>query len=197
MIHHTYSVLLDMLHLSDGHRAHLTSPKRGLSQEQNRQLRYKSTPLPFLCRSITDRLIKQGCKVQGVPGFYLDSAGRWTLNFSKRTAGILIPARSIDGLICGMQILLDVPIREKDAPPDKTGAKYIWLSSASKPMGQSRIQESFKQCGLYLQCQDNEQIIKWLRSLVDNLESTSTDKTGTMRKRWTISTINNILGNKD
>ena len=135
VIHHTYSVLLDMLHLSAGHQTHLTSPKRGLSQEQIRQLRYKSTPLPFLCRSITDRLIKQGCKVQGVPGFYLDSAGRWTLNFSKRTAGILIPARSIDGLICGMQILLDVPIREKDAPPDKTGAKYIWLSSASKPMG--------------------------------------------------------------
>ena len=135
VIHHTYSVLLDMLHLSAGHQTHLTSPKRGLSQEQIRQLRYKSTPLPFLCQSITDRLIKQGCKVQGVPGFYLDSAGRWTLNFSKRTAGILIPARSIDGLICGMQILLDVPIREKDAPPDKTGAKYIWLSSASKPMG--------------------------------------------------------------
>ena len=135
VIHHTYSVLLDMLHLSAGHLSHLTSPRRGLEQEQIRQLRYKSTPLPFLCRSITDCLIKQGCKVQGVPGFYLDSDRRWTMNFSKRTAGILIPARSIDGLICGMQILLDVPIREKDAPPDKTGAKYIWLSSASRPMG--------------------------------------------------------------
>ena len=137
VIHHTYSILLDMLHLSDRHLTHLTSPKRGLSQEQITRLQYKSTPLPFLCRSLTERLLKRGCTVQGVPGFYLDSAGRWTLNISTRTAGILIPARSLDGLICGMQILLDVPIREKDAPPDKTGAKYIWLSSASRPMGTS------------------------------------------------------------
>lgn len=85
------------------------------------------------------------------------------------------------------------PARLTDIDPEFLARIF----SASKPMGQSRIQESFKQCGLYLQCQDNEQIIKWLRSLVDNLESTSTDKTGTMRKRWTISTINNILGNKD
>ena len=135
VIHHPYSMLLDMLHLSDRHLAHLTSPKRGLSQEQIKRLHYKSTPLPFLCRSLTERLIMRGCTVQGVPGFYLDSAGRWTLNISKRTAGILIPARSLDGLIYGMQVLLDVPIQEKDAPPDKTGAKYIWLSSASRPMG--------------------------------------------------------------
>ncbi len=135
VIHHTYSVLLDMLHLSPEHLTHLTSPKRGLNQEQVRRLRYKSTPSPFLCRSITDRLIRQGCCVQGVPGFYLDTRGQWTLNFSRRTAGVLIPAHSMDGLICGMQILLDVPLREKDAPPDKTGAKYIWFSSASKPMG--------------------------------------------------------------
>ena len=135
VIHHTCSVLLDMLQLSDRHLAHLISPKRGLNQEQIRRLQYKSTPPPFLCRSITERLIRRGCRVQGVPGFYLDPSGQWTLNLSRRTAGILIPARGMDGQICGMQILLDVPIREKDALPGKTGAKYIWLSSASRPMG--------------------------------------------------------------
>ena len=41
----------------------------------------------------------------------------------------------MDGLICGAQILLDVPLRDKDDPPDKAGAKYIWLSSSSKYMG--------------------------------------------------------------
>ena len=88
----------------------------------------------------------------------------------------------------------------KANPAELTGIDPEFLArifSASTPMGQIRIQESFKQCGLYLQCQDNEQVKKWLRSLVDNFESTSTDKTGTMRKGWTISAINNILGDKD
>ena len=31
--------------------------------------------------------------------------------------------------------LLDVPIWDKNDPPDKAGAKYIWLSSSSKEMG--------------------------------------------------------------
>ena len=45
---------------------------------------FKSTPPPFLCRSITERLMKQGCKVEGVPGFYLDDSGRWTIDVYKR-----------------------------------------------------------------------------------------------------------------
>ena len=35
-------------------------------------------------------------------------------------------------LIRGMQILLDVPFKDKDDPPEKAGTKYIWLSSSSK-----------------------------------------------------------------
>lgn len=134
-IHQTYSLMLGMLSLNSAHRAHLRSEKRGLVDEQIDSLGFKSTPPYFLCRSLTERLIKQGCRVEGVPGFYLHEGGYWTAKFSSRTAGILIPAIGIDGLIHGMQILLDVPFKDRDDPPEKAGTKYIWLSSSSKNMG--------------------------------------------------------------
>ncbi len=71
----------------------------------------------------------------GVLGFYQHENGYWTVKFTSRTSGILIPAVGMDGLIRGAQIMLDVPIRDKDDPSDKAGAKYIWLSSSSKNMG--------------------------------------------------------------
>lgn len=134
-IHQTYSLMLGMLSLNSAHRAHLRSEKRGLADEQIDSLGFKSTPPYFLCRSLTERLIKQGCRVEGVPGFYLYEGGYWTAKFSSRTAGILIPAIGIDGLIHGMQILLDVPFKDRDDPPEKAGTKYIWLSSSAKNMG--------------------------------------------------------------
>lgn len=134
-IHQTYSLMLGMLSLNSAHRAHLRSEKRGLADEQIDSLGFKSTPPYFLCRSLTERLIKQGCRVEGVPGFYLHEGGYWTAKFSSRTAGILIPAIGIDGLIHGMQILLDVPFKDRDDPPEKAGTKYIWLSSSTKNMG--------------------------------------------------------------
>ncbi|RFZ77489.1 DNA primase [Lacrimispora amygdalina] len=134
-IHQTYSLLFEMLSLTDQHRRHLRSPKRGLTDEQIDSLGYKSTPPAFLCRSLTERLLARGCTVQGVPGFYQLESGNWSAKFNRRTAGILIPARGIDGLICGIQILLDVPLRDKNDPPDKAGAKYIWFSSSTKNMG--------------------------------------------------------------
>ena len=106
-IHQTLSLLLAMLPLQPAHRNHLHSPKRGLSDEQIDRIGFKSTPPPFLCRAITERLMKQGCKVEGVPGFYLDDSGRWTMNFYRKNAGILIPAVGYDGMIHGLQILLD------------------------------------------------------------------------------------------
>jgi len=134
-IHQTYSLLLSMLPLTPTHKAHLLSPRRGLTEEQIARFGFKSTPPAFLCRSYAERLQRQGCTLQGVPGFYTDNAGRWTINFSSRTAGILLPAVGMDGLICGMQIRLDTPLRRRDDPPGKSGAKYIWLSSVGKPNG--------------------------------------------------------------
>lgn len=134
-IHQTLSLLMQMLPLQPVHRNHLRSPKRGLTDEQIDKLGLKSTPPPFLCRSITERLVKQGCKVEGVPGFYEDDNGHWTMNFYRKNAGILIPAVGFDGRLKGLQILLDVPLRQKGDPPDKPGAKYIWFSSSSKNKG--------------------------------------------------------------
>lgn len=136
-IHQTYSVLLDSLSLRASHRAHLKSEKRGLSDEQIERFRFKSTPPHYICRSLTNRLIRLGCTVQGVPGFYQDKQGNWTIRFSSCLSGILLPVVGYDGLIKGMQILLDKPLKDKDDPPEKKGAKYIWLSSAGKPMGVS------------------------------------------------------------
>lgn len=135
VIHQTFSALLEMLKLSPNHREHLKNV-RGLTDKQIDELGYKSTPSFFLCRKLTERLIEKGCMVQGVPGFYMKD-GRWTIKFCTKMSGILIPVRGIDGLIYGMQIRLDVPIKDENDDPEKSGTKYIWLSSSNKPMGVS------------------------------------------------------------
>lgn len=131
----TYSALFAMLTLSKEHREHLQTV-RGLSDEQIEKLGYKSTPPFYMCRPLTERLLQKGCQLEGVPGFY-QKDGHWTVLFSSRTAGILIPIRDLDGLICGCQIRLDVSLKNDDDPPEKEGAKYIWLSSVGKPKGTS------------------------------------------------------------
>jgi len=124
-IHRTLSSLLGMLELSEPHRENLRD--RGLTDEQIGRLGYKSTPPPRLCRQLTERLMEQGCAVQGVPGFYQGNEGRWTVRFQAKGAGILIPVRGLDGSIRGAQIRLDTPVKE--------GAKYLWLSSSNRHMG--------------------------------------------------------------
>lgn len=136
VVHQTYSALLDLLPLIPAHVKHLRE-KRGLTDEQITAFGFKSTPAPYLCRSLTARLIRAGCTVQGVPGFYMDGSGTWTVKFHQRTSGILIPYRGVDGLIQGLQIRLDHPLRGDNAPSEKGGAKYIWLASTNKPMGVS------------------------------------------------------------
>lgn len=133
-IHQTLSLLFGMLTLSKKHREHLQTV-RGLTDEQIERLGYKSTPPFYLGRSLAERLQKQGCKVQGVPGFYIGKDDKWTINFNSITAGILIPARGIDGMLRGAQIRLDVPLKDKDGDPDKDGTKYLWLASSSKNLG--------------------------------------------------------------
>ena len=135
-IHQTFSMLLELLTLSPQHRKHLQEV-RGLTDEQIERLGYKSTPPFYLCRSLTEKLRSRGCKVEGVPGFYVGKDDKWTVNFNSITAGIIIPARGIDGMIRGAQIRLDTPIRDQESDPDKSGTKYLWLSSSSKKRGVS------------------------------------------------------------
>ena len=135
-IHQTFSMLLELLTLTPQHRKHLREV-RGLTDEQIERLGYKSTPPFYLCRSLAQKLRSRGCKVAGVPGFYVGKEDKWTVNLNSVTAGIIIPAKGIDGMIRGAQIRLDTPIREQESDPDKSGTKYLWLSSASKKRGVS------------------------------------------------------------
>ncbi len=135
VVHNTITGLLGMLKLSEQHREHLRV-KRGLTDEEIERLGYKSTPPFYMCKPLTNRLISQGCTVEGVPGFY-QKDGQWTVSFSTILAGILIPVRGVDGLLRGCQIRLDVPLKNENDAADKDGAKYVWLSSAGKPMGTS------------------------------------------------------------
>jgi len=120
----TYSMLLSMLVLADAHKENLL--KRGLTEAQIEQNGYKSTPL-FGFKKLTKRLLDAGCQVEGVPGFYQEE-GEWTLHFSKKTAGYLVPYRDMQGRIQGMQIRLNQPF---------DGCKYMWMSSVNFHMGVS------------------------------------------------------------
>ena len=135
-IHRTLTALLSLLTLTPAHREHLRTV-RGLTDDDIDGFGFKSTPPSRLCRTLTERLIKQGCRVQGVPGFYVNDYGKWTVKFYTRTSGIVIPLRGADGLLHGLQIRLDHPIRDKDDPPDKEGAKYLPLTSTGKNQGVS------------------------------------------------------------
>lgn len=151
-IHQTYSLLLSMLPLTPTHKAHLLSPRRGLTEEQIARFGFKSTPPAFLCRSYAERLRRQGCTLQGVPGFYQDDAGRWTINFGSRTAGILLPAVGMDGLICGMQIRLDTSLHRKDGPPGQKRGQ-VYLAVLSRQAARRDLRQSAAFCGRTV-CQD-------------------------------------------
>ncbi len=92
-IHQTYAALLSMLTLNSAHREHLRAV-RGLTDEQIEGFGFKSTPSSRVCRTLTERLVKQGCTVKGVPGFYINDYGKWTIKFYDRTSGSSLSGRS-------------------------------------------------------------------------------------------------------
>ena len=123
--HKTYSMLFSMLILAESHRKNLL--KRGLTEEKIEQNGYKSTPV-FGFKNLTRKLVEAGCIIKGVPGFYQDEDGEWTIYFNPKSSGYMVPVRNIEGLIVGIQIRLDHPY---------DGRKYIWLSSVNFHMGVS------------------------------------------------------------
>lgn len=133
VIHKTLSAMLSLLKLKDEHREHLKNV-RCLNDKQIDKIGFKSTPPFYMCDKIARTLLNNGYTLEGVPGFYKRN-GIWTVMFCSYTDGILIPVRTVDGLITGLQIRLDVPLKNDDS--DKTGSKYIWHSSAGKPYGTS------------------------------------------------------------
>ena len=85
-----------MLTLNRKHQEDLQ--RRGLKPEQIEAQRYRSVPL-FGMKKLVKRLAEEGYMVKGVPGFYRDTDGNWTINFKAENSGILIPIVSLDGFI--------------------------------------------------------------------------------------------------
>lgn len=126
----TYEMMLSMLTLSDKHLDDLI--KRGLSLEQIEKNGYRSTPA-YGFEQLTKVLSEKGCVIAGVPGFYEKREGVWSVNFKSHCSGILIPYRTVSGLIQAFQIRLDNPFIDEKGR--KT--KYIWLSSVDEEKGTS------------------------------------------------------------
>lgn len=123
--HRTYKEMLELLPLYEIHKENLLG--RGLTMEQIEERRYRSVPLYGL-HKLAGSLLERGCELEGVPGFYQDDTGRWTMNFKAKNSGFLVPVESVDGNIQACQIRLDQPWDNN---------KYLWLSSAGYPGGTS------------------------------------------------------------
>lgn len=116
----TYGKLLELLTLSDTHRSALH--KRGLTNEMIDQLGYKS--LPRDPKKICSTLLQSGFILEGVPGFYKDKQGRWTMNLFG--TGIFVPFRNGFSQIQYLQIRTD---------SDDPGKRYLAFSSNNRESG--------------------------------------------------------------
>lgn len=126
----TYEMLLSQLNLTPLHVEKLR--RRGLSDERIRMAHYRSTPA-FGFDKLTETLRSNGCVIEGIPGFYRKKNGIWTMNFNSYCSGILIPVRTIAGLIQAFQIRLDKPFVDNKGRE----TKYIWFSSVNYEKGVS------------------------------------------------------------
>lgn len=118
-----YEQLLAELPLSEKHRNQLLN--RGLNPMQIEAFQFRSTPTTGT-EGIARRLIRAGCNLSGVPGFYVNDRNNWDMAFYPRNQGIICPVMAPDRKISGFQIRLDSPY---------DGRKYLWFSSANKNRG--------------------------------------------------------------
>lgn len=118
--HNTYMALLNKLSLASDHRENLLS--RGLTEEQIKEGCYKTMPIAGFS-AYAKQLHTDGCYLAGVPGFYHTEDGSWSLVQEKR--GIIVPVRTPDGKIQGLQIRRD----------NVKKGKFRWLSSIGKQDG--------------------------------------------------------------
>ena len=118
-----YYALLNELTLKDEHKKDLV--RRGLTEEDIKRFRFRSTPELKEKYRIINHLLRIGLKLEGVPGFYLNKKGKWDLNIP--TEGYLCPVFN-GNLIVGFQIRADKPLDKR---------KYLWLSSSGKQKGVS------------------------------------------------------------
>lgn len=116
----TYRTFLSKLTLEKEHREDLL--RRGFDDEAIESLGFKSAPKANL-QGLAYSLLKEGCILEGVPGFYRDKNDRWT---TVKRPGLLIPVRDGTGKIEGLQIR---------RYGDVSGGKYIYFSSSGKNGG--------------------------------------------------------------
>lgn len=99
--HLVYSVMLQLLGLSDDHRQNLLA--RGLSEARIAKNGYASLPESYEDRRQAAALLSDFFDLEGIPGF-ARPYDTWRIYGKK---GLLIPVRSKDGMIQGLQIRLD------------------------------------------------------------------------------------------
>lgn len=102
---HTYRELLTLLQLSPQHRKDLLS--RGLTETEvanMEALGYKSTCAEESV-AIARKLLKRGCRLEGVPGFFMNYHGDWEIAFYQKNNGYLCPVR------CG--VMRDCSLRSR------------------------------------------------------------------------------------
>lgn len=133
-----YEKLLSITALNHRHKKDLLV--RGFKESEIALLGYSSYPrredekiteeyfsIPRLIMSKPE----EGLSVKGVPGFYkTKNKGSWTMMNS--TGGIMIPYRSWENQISGIQIRKNKEDLENDA------SKYVWFSSKDKNEGRKQ-----------------------------------------------------------
>ena len=116
----TYSALLSKLELASDHRESLLA--RGLTEDEIERLGYKTMPV-IGNTALAKQLQSEGAYLSGVPGFFRTKEDAWTFDHDQR--GILIPVRSVDGQIQGLQLRRD-NVKKR---------KFRWISSADRKDG--------------------------------------------------------------
>lgn len=115
----TYRALLSKLTLASDHRNNLRG--RGLTDAEIDRLGYRTTPVVGF-HALAKELADEGYDLFGVPGFYRDEDGRWTMALYLR--GIMIPCRDRQGRIQSIHIRLDKKM--------KKGGKFLTFSSVDR-----------------------------------------------------------------
>ena len=127
MLDKVYSSFLAELTLSEKNRNALLA--RGFSVDDIERLGYKTFPNPSEINyfNLCKRLIVNGCNLYGVPGFYRTKGGSWT--FVPVTQGIILPQRTVNNQIFGLQIRKDDDLRTFNEERGELEAKCSWFSS--------------------------------------------------------------------
>ncbi len=121
VLNKTYSTMLSILDLKNEDKKDLM--RRGLTESAIKRLKIKSISDEDALW-VPKKLLKLGCTLEGVPGFYKDN-GVWKIN--SFPGGYLVPYVNFNKKITGFQV--------RNMKPSKKAGKYITLSSTGKEGG--------------------------------------------------------------